>query len=66
VRITQNRRIDGPLPVFTFRLREDPAFYANGVLVHDMCGFWTPEGPVAGFPTRGPPAPRFVPQESVK
>jgi len=58
VRITQNKRIDEPLQVFTFRLREDPAFYANGVLVHDMCGFWTPEGPLAGFPTRGPPAPK--------
>ena len=66
VRITKNQRIGESLQVFTFRLREDPAFYANGVLVHDMCGFWTPEGPVAGFPNRGPPALGSVPQKSVR
>jgi hypothetical protein len=66
VRITENRRIAGPLQVFTFRLREDPAFYANGVLVHDMCGFWTPEGPIAGFPARGPPPRTPAPQKNLK
>jgi hypothetical protein len=55
VRITENKRIDEPLQVYTFRLREDPAFYANGILVHDMCGFWTPERAAAEIPEHDPP-----------
>ena len=58
VRVTENKRIDEPLQVFTFRLREDSAFYANGILVHDMCGFWTPETTVTDVPSRGAPEPR--------
>jgi hypothetical protein len=58
VQVTENKRIDEPLQVFTFRLREDSAFYANGILVHDMCGFWTPETTVTDVPSRGAPEPR--------
>ena len=65
VQVTESWRIDGPLHVFTFRLREDQAFYANGVLVHDLCGWWTPESPLA-TPTRGPPSPTPAPQQTVK
>ena len=65
VRVTGNQRLDGPLPMYTLRLREDPAFYANGVLVHDLCGWWTPEV-AAATPTRGPPAPTPASQPTVK
>ncbi|MGA2863269.1 MAG: FG-GAP-like repeat-containing protein [Verrucomicrobiota bacterium] len=46
LQITANQRLGGPLEVYTFKLRGDMAFYANGVLVHDLCGSWTPDGPV--------------------
>ena len=52
-----NQRINELLQVYTFRLREDPAFYANGILVHDMCGFWAPERAVAEIPEKGRPPP---------
>ena len=44
VRIAANDRLPQTLRVYTFRLRGDSAFYADGVLVHDMCGAW-PEEP---------------------
>ena len=44
VRIAANDRLPQTLRVYTFRLREDSAFYADGILVHDMCGVW-PEDP---------------------
>jgi len=65
VQVTGNQRLDGPLPMYTLRLREDPAFYANGVLVHDLCGWWTPEV-AAAIPTRGPPAPTPASPQTVK
>lgn len=43
--ITSNERIREPLQVYTFKLQGDTAFYANGVLVHDLCGNWTPDLP---------------------
>ncbi|MGZ8901289.1 MAG: polymorphic toxin-type HINT domain-containing protein, partial [Limisphaerales bacterium] len=53
VQITQTQRYKGALQVYTFRLREDAAFYANGVLVHDMCGFVTAEyGGGGSLPTK--------------
>ena len=45
LRIVDNRSLGQPLKVYTFRLREDSAFYANDVLVHDLCGGWTATGP---------------------
>jgi hypothetical protein len=60
VRITENQRIDEPLQVYTLRLREDVAFYANSILVHDMCGFWAPERAVAKIPDGGPPPPQSL------
>jgi hypothetical protein len=56
VQITENRRYAGTLPVYTFRLREDSAFYANGVLVHDMCGVITPGAAIADSPPDAPGA----------
>jgi hypothetical protein len=62
VRVTENHRIAEALHVYTFRLREDTAFYANGVLVHDMCGFWNPET-VAAQSGDGPPKPQPLGKE---
>jgi hypothetical protein len=36
--IVANRPLARPMKVYTLRLRMDNAFYANGVLVHDLCG----------------------------
>jgi hypothetical protein len=36
--IVGNRRLDRLMKVYTLRLQMDSAFYANGVLVHDLCG----------------------------
>ena len=38
VRITANQRLPGSREAYTLKLRGDAAFYANGVLVHDVCG----------------------------
>jgi hypothetical protein len=38
VQIISNERLDGSREVYTLKLRGDTAFYANGVLVHDLCG----------------------------
>jgi hypothetical protein len=62
VQITENRRYNGTLPVYTFRLREDAAFYANGVLVHDMCGFISSDAIISGEPP-GPPVARVASKE---
>jgi large repetitive protein len=62
VQVTESRRYEGTLPVYTFRLREDPSFYANGILVHDMCGFVRPDAIASGEPP-GPPASRVASQE---
>jgi len=48
VQVTASMALGQSRRVYTFRLSGDSAFYANGVLVHDLCGWWTPEGPVAG------------------
>ncbi len=38
--IAANETRAGPSRVHTFKTKEDHAFYANGVLVHDLCGRW--------------------------
>jgi hypothetical protein len=38
VRVTANRPIDQSMEVYTLRLGLDTSFYANDVLVHDVCG----------------------------
>ncbi|MFN7137924.1 MAG: polymorphic toxin-type HINT domain-containing protein, partial [Limisphaerales bacterium] len=38
VQVTENRLQSYDGKVFTLKLRGDNVFYANGVLVHDMCG----------------------------
>ena len=38
IEIIENRRLDGLMKVYTLRLEMDNAFYANDVLVHDLCG----------------------------
>ncbi len=40
VRVAANDGLKQALRVHTLRLRGDFAFYAGGVLVHDMCGVW--------------------------
>ena len=45
VQITGIKMINSKTKVYTFKLAGDSAFYANGVLVHDLCG--APPGPVA-------------------
>ncbi|MBI5387108.1 MAG: VCBS repeat-containing protein [Verrucomicrobia bacterium] len=60
VQITANDRLRDPLRVHTLKLKEDVAFYANGILVHDLCGTWSPNGPVFVDwtpPKRVPPDP---------
>jgi len=52
--IVGNRSLGQPLKVYTFRLHEDAVFYANNVLVHDLCGQWTTNGPA---PVRWPMPP---------
>jgi hypothetical protein len=42
IEIVENRPMDHPMKVYTLRLDKDDAFYANGVLVHDLCGFDLP------------------------
>jgi hypothetical protein len=41
VQITANARLSGSHEVYTLKLMGDTAFYANGILVHDLCGAWT-------------------------
>ena len=43
VRVVSNTPVPEQKEVFTLRLRGDRAFYANGVLVHDLCGEWDDE-----------------------
>jgi hypothetical protein len=38
MKITANRPLAGPHDAFTLKLLGGTAFYANGVLVHDLCG----------------------------
>ena len=57
LRIVENRPLGKRMKVYTFRLFEDSVFYANNVLVHDLCGNWTTNGPVVG---KWPAAPRAV------
>ena len=38
VRVVSNQRLPGSRQVHTIKLRGDVAFYAEGVLVHDLCG----------------------------
>ena len=38
IEIVENRLLDHPMKVYTLRLERDDAFYANDVLVHDLCG----------------------------
>ncbi|MEW6157838.1 MAG: polymorphic toxin-type HINT domain-containing protein [Verrucomicrobiota bacterium] len=41
--VLANAPLGKSLKVYTFKAREDHAFYAHGVLVHDMCGEWQPQ-----------------------
>lgn len=56
VQIVGNERIRGSHEVYTLKLRGDTAFYANGILVHDLCGAWTT--PAQAGPGRTLPAPK--------
>ncbi|HWI56105.1 MAG TPA: Hint domain-containing protein, partial [Bacillota bacterium] len=38
LQIIASERIPGRRQVYTFKLHGDVAFYANGILVHDLCG----------------------------
>ena len=38
IKVLANRALDKPMRVYSFQLKGDGAFYANGVLVRDMCG----------------------------
>jgi hypothetical protein len=48
VQITSNQRVPGSHQVYTLKLRGDTAFYANGILVHDLCGVWNSPPDPAG------------------
>ncbi len=41
VQIVSNERVPGGHKVYTLKLKGDTAFYANGILVHDLCGAWS-------------------------
>jgi hypothetical protein len=43
VSVMANQSVTRRTTVYTFSLAGDDAFYANGVLVHDMCGALPPE-----------------------
>jgi len=45
--IVANRLLDRPTKVYTLRLATDNSFYANDVLVHDLCGGLLPVMPVS-------------------
>lgn len=47
VQVMANERIPGLHPVHTLKLSGDVAFYANGVLVHDLCGGLTLADPAS-------------------
>jgi hypothetical protein len=59
VQITANKRISTSREVYTLKLRGDTAFYANGLLVHDLCGAFSPSEPVR--PDSAPAEPSAVP-----
>ena len=59
VQITANKRISTSREVYTLKLRGDTAFYANGLLVHDLCGAFSPSEPV--HPDSAPAEPSAVP-----
>ena len=46
VQVIANEPLKGPLQVYTLKLQGDVAFYANHVMVHDLCGPWTSQGPI--------------------
>ncbi|HET7625609.1 MAG TPA: polymorphic toxin-type HINT domain-containing protein, partial [Verrucomicrobiae bacterium] len=58
VRVISNKRLPGSHKVYTLKLLGDTAFYANGLLVHDLCGAW-----MTGSVTRVQPA-RFQPDNN--
>jgi hypothetical protein len=45
--IVENKLLDKPRTVYTLGLEKDNAFYANDVLVHDLCGGALPVSEVA-------------------
>ena len=40
--VTANERVHASCEVYTLKLQDDSAFFANGVLVHDLCGGLAP------------------------
>lgn len=42
--ITANQQLPGKSKVYTFYLGKGHAFYANDILVHDLCGEMVPMG----------------------
>lgn len=38
LKLIDSKRIENMVKVFSMQLREDTVFYANGILVHDLCG----------------------------
>jgi hypothetical protein len=38
VSVVASQAVTRSMPAYTFSLADDNAFYANGVLVHDLCG----------------------------
>jgi hypothetical protein len=42
IKVNHVELVEEELPFVSLRLREDAAVYANGILVHDQCGWWTP------------------------
>jgi hypothetical protein len=45
VEVSKNETIAGEREVFTLKLGGDVAFFANGILVHDLCGAQAPPNP---------------------
>jgi hypothetical protein len=42
VKVVSAERVEEDRPLVSVRLSGDVALYANGILVHDQCGWWTP------------------------
>jgi hypothetical protein len=59
MKITANRPLVGPRDAFTLKLLGGAAFYANGVLVHDLCGGVAQPEPARSDSGAEPPPANF-------
>jgi hypothetical protein len=44
IKVISSEAFEAERPLVSVRLRGDVSMYAEGILVHDQCGWWTPSG----------------------